>query len=78
VEKFYNKSKSSGSKSVLIAVLRGFDNFSSEVYGETSEKLLEKLRGDMEILFTIFYRILSTIWKTIISNQRQLLPILAP
>lgn len=47
MEKFYNKSKSSGSKSVLIAVLRGFNNFSSEVYGETSEKLLEKLRGDM-------------------------------
>ena len=47
MEKFYNKSKSSGSKSVLIAVLRAFDNFSSEVYGETSEKLLEKLRGDM-------------------------------
>jgi len=32
---------------VLIAVLRAFDNFSSEVYGETSEKLLEKLRGDL-------------------------------
>jgi len=44
VEKFYNKSKSSGSKSVLIAVLRAFDNFSSEVYGETSKKLLLKLQ----------------------------------
>ena len=45
MEKFYNKSRSSGSKSVLIAVLRAFDNFSSEVYGKISEKLHEKLRG---------------------------------
>jgi len=47
VEKFYNKSKSSGSKSVLIAVLKLFDSFCSEVYGDNSENLLEKLRGEM-------------------------------
>ena len=47
IEKFYNKSKSSGSKSVLIAVLNLFDSFCSEVYGKDSTILLEELRGEM-------------------------------
>ena len=47
VEKFYNKSKSVGSKSVLVSVLKHFDTFCLEVYGDDSEELLKKLRGDM-------------------------------
>ena len=47
VEKFYSKSKSSGSKSVLLSVLNNFDDFCHKVYQNDSEKLLEELRGDM-------------------------------
>jgi len=47
VEKFYSKSKSSGSKSVLISVLKIFDDFCLQVYGNDAVKLLENLRGDM-------------------------------
>jgi len=47
IEKFYNKSKSSGSKSVLTSVLKLFDKFCLDVYGNDSENLLEELRGDM-------------------------------
>ncbi len=46
IEKFYNKSKSSGSKNVLISTLKIFDGFCSKVYGNDSERLLDKLRGD--------------------------------
>lgn len=47
VEKFYNKSQSLGSKSVLTAVLKIFDSFCSEVYGKDSTQLLEELRGEI-------------------------------
>ena len=47
VEKFYSKSKSVGSKTVLLSVLKNFDTFCLEVYQQDSEKLLEELRGDM-------------------------------
>ncbi|MCA9827173.1 MAG: tyrosine-type recombinase/integrase [Nitrosopumilus sp.] len=47
IEKFYNKSKSIGSKNVLISVLNHFDTFCLEVYGGNSELLLKELRGDM-------------------------------
>lgn len=46
VEKFYNKSKSSGSKNVLLSALKLFDSFCSKVYGNDSERLLDELRGD--------------------------------
>jgi len=47
VEKFYSKSKSSGSKSVIMSVLKIFDDFCLKVYGNNAENLLEDLRGDM-------------------------------
>lgn len=47
VEKFYSKSNSVGSKTVLLSVLKNFDSFCIEVYGNDSESLLEELRGDM-------------------------------
>ena len=44
VEKFYSKSKSSGSKSVITSVLHVFDDFCLKVYGNDAEKLLGDLR----------------------------------
>lgn len=46
VEKFYNKSKSSGSKNVLLSSLKLFDSFCLKVYGDDSERLLDELRDD--------------------------------
>ncbi|MDH3779837.1 MAG: tyrosine-type recombinase/integrase [Nitrosopumilus sp.] len=46
VEKFYSKSKSSGSKSVITSVLNVFDDFCLNVYGNNAEKMLWNLRED--------------------------------
>ena len=40
VEKFYSKSKSLGSKSVITSVLNVFDDFCVKVYGKDAEKML--------------------------------------
>jgi integrase len=47
IEKFYSKSGSLGSKSVITSVLKIFDDFCLKVYGNDAENLLEDLRGDM-------------------------------
>jgi hypothetical protein len=39
IEKFYSKSKSSGSKSVITSVLNVFDDFCLNVYGNNAEKM---------------------------------------
>jgi len=64
VEKFYSKSKSSGSRSVIISILNIFDDFCLKVYGNNAEKLLGEIsEGIWEMYFTTFYKILSITWK---------------
>ena len=46
IKKFYSKSKSSGSKSVITSVLNVFDDFCLNVYGNDAEKMLRDLRED--------------------------------
>ncbi len=58
MEKFYNKNKSSASKSILISVLKIFDDFCVQIYGNDTKKLLEDLRGDMGYALYKFFQII--------------------